>query len=248
MDLLATRRQLHRFTPQSRHPPQVVLPQAVLPQMVLPQAVLPQVILPQVILPQVILPQVILPQVILPQVILPQVVLPQVILPQVVLPQVILPQAVLPQVILPQAVLPQVVLPQMVLLQVILPQVILHQLVPHQLIPHQPVPTVVGVGDGFQVSFTAFPIEGQVPLTVQFNDTSTGNVTSWLWDFGDGNISTSQNPIHTYYEIGNYSVTLNASNTYEYSVFAWTDYITVTGEGESSGAALETGDRRLGFR
>ena len=99
------------------------------------------------------------------------------------------------------------------------------------------------VGDGLQAGFTALPTEGKAPLTVQFTDYSTGYVTSWLWDFGDGNTSTSQNPIHTYSEIGNYSVTLNASNMYEYNVLAWTDYITVTEEGESNGDGTGSSDK-----
>ncbi len=98
------------------------------------------------------------------------------------------------------------------------------------------------VGDGLHASFTATPTEGKAPLTVQFTDTSTGYFISWLWDFGDGNTSTSQNPIHTYSEIGSYSVTLNASNTYEYSVLAWTDCIKVTEEGESNGDGTGSSD------
>ena len=30
---------------------------------------------------------------------------------------------------------------------------------------------------------------------VEFEDLSTGSPTSWLWDFGNGNTSTLQNPI-----------------------------------------------------
>jgi len=33
---------------------------------------------------------------------------------------------------------------------------------------------------------------------VAFKDLSVGNVTSWKWDFGDGETSTEQNPIHQY--------------------------------------------------
>jgi PKD repeat protein len=69
-------------------------------------------------------------------------------------------------------------------------------------------------------AFTATPTEGNAPLTVQFTDESTGNVTAWLWDFGDGNTSTEQNPIHTYASAGNYTVFLNASNAYGYNVSA----------------------------
>ena len=53
---------------------------------------------------------------------------------------------------------------------------------------------------------------GIVPLNVGFTDNSTGAPTSWAWDFGDGNTSKDQNPVHTYYLAGNYTVNLTASN------------------------------------
>lgn len=46
---------------------------------------------------------------------------------------------------------------------------------------------------------------------VQFNDTSIGNINSWLWDFGDGGTSTAQNPSHTYAAGGTYQVTLTVA-------------------------------------
>lgn len=52
----------------------------------------------------------------------------------------------------------------------------------------------------------------QVLLTFSFTDISTGNPTSWFWDFGDGNTSTLQNPIHTYTTGATYVVCLTASN------------------------------------
>ncbi len=48
----------------------------------------------------------------------------------------------------------------------------------------------------------------KVPFTANFNDLSTGGVTSWAWDFGDGGTSAIQNPSHTYTTLGTYSVTL----------------------------------------
>jgi PKD domain/TadE-like protein len=58
-------------------------------------------------------------------------------------------------------------------------------------------------------NFTADQTSGPAPLTVQFTDTSTGNITSWLWDFGDGTAtSTQQNPSHDYTVAGTYDVTL----------------------------------------
>jgi thioredoxin 1 len=61
--------------------------------------------------------------------------------------------------------------------------------------------------------FTSNITEGYSPLTVQFTDMSTGSPTSWSWDFGDGNTSTVQNPIHTYSKAGDYTVTLTVENS-----------------------------------
>ncbi len=46
--------------------------------------------------------------------------------------------------------------------------------------------------------------------TVQFNNQS-GNATSFQWNFGDGNSSTTENPLHTYSSSGNYDVTLTTN-------------------------------------
>ncbi len=45
--------------------------------------------------------------------------------------------------------------------------------------------------------------------TVTFTNLST-NSTSYMWDFGDGNTSTDENPVHTYGGDGDYTVTLTA--------------------------------------
>ncbi|MCB9230986.1 MAG: PKD domain-containing protein [Bacteroidia bacterium] len=50
-------------------------------------------------------------------------------------------------------------------------------------------------------------------LQVAFTDQSTGPVTSWLWDFGDGAISTQQNPTHVYTYYGYYTTCLMISNS-----------------------------------
>ena len=46
------------------------------------------------------------------------------------------------------------------------------------------------------------------PVTVAFTDSSTGNVVSWKWNFGDGGMSTSGNPSHTYTTAGRFLVYL----------------------------------------
>ena len=51
-------------------------------------------------------------------------------------------------------------------------------------------------------------------LSVQFADLTDppGTVATWLWDFGDGNISTSQNPLHVYQTAGVYDVSLTITD------------------------------------
>ena len=61
--------------------------------------------------------------------------------------------------------------------------------------------------------FTATPTTGLYPLTVVFTDTSEGTITSWLWNFGDGSSSTTQNPSHTYASAGTYTVSLKVTGT-----------------------------------
>ena len=59
--------------------------------------------------------------------------------------------------------------------------------------------------------FYAQERSGEVPLTVTFHDTSTNKTTQWYWDFGDGQTSTLQNPVHIYTAGGTYTVQLTAS-------------------------------------
>ncbi|MFA5444765.1 MAG: PKD domain-containing protein [Bacteroidales bacterium] len=65
--------------------------------------------------------------------------------------------------------------------------------------------------------FTATPQSGTDPLIVQFNDTSTGDPTTWAWNFGDGYVSSAQNPSHIYLHPGQYSVSLAAANDNGYN-------------------------------
>lgn len=54
------------------------------------------------------------------------------------------------------------------------------------------------------------PAEGCVPLTVQFTNLSQNIVNSW-WQFGDGGTANATNPVYTYYQPGDYTVTLTAT-------------------------------------
>ena len=78
--------------------------------------------------------------------------------------------------------------------------------------------------------FSANPISGKFPLNVQFADNSTVNnttITSWLWDFGDGDNSTEQSPQHTYHDIGKYPVQLIVTNGDLADTLLKEDYINV---------------------
>ena len=76
-------------------------------------------------------------------------------------------------------------------------------------------------------SFGGSPVNGKRPLKVQFTDTSTGNPTSWTWDFGDGTTSTLKNPSHDYTGKGWYTVKLTARNSGGSSTTTKTNYIKV---------------------
>jgi PKD repeat protein len=82
--------------------------------------------------------------------------------------------------------------------------------------------------------FSGTPLSGAVPLSVTFTDTST-NATGWNYTFGDGNSSTSQNPVFTYNIPGIYTVVQTVTNTYgsNPNVTTRTNYINVSSSSSS---------------
>src|SRR6056297_1536419 len=78
-----------------------------------------------------------------------------------------------------------------------------------------------------QADFNANQTEIFLGESVQFTDNSTNNPTDWQWDFGDGNTSTEQNPLHTYENIGTYTVSLTITNAIGSDTEVKNDYITV---------------------
>ncbi|WP_319579004.1 PKD domain-containing protein [uncultured Methanospirillum sp.] len=67
-------------------------------------------------------------------------------------------------------------------------------------------------------SFEPNTTYGKPPLTILFTDKSStnhGQITSWNWDFGDGNTSTEENPTHTFYDEKTYVVNLSITNSCE---------------------------------
>lgn len=82
-----------------------------------------------------------------------------------------------------------------------------------------------------QSEFRANIVSGAGPLSVQFTDLTSvygTDLTAWEWDFGDGSLSTEQNPSHTYSSPGSYTVTLSVTDATEaQSIEVKEDFITV---------------------
>jgi PKD repeat protein len=70
------------------------------------------------------------------------------------------------------------------------------------------------------------------PLFIAFTDLSTGIPpgSSWLWDFDNNGVvdSTEQNPVTSYVNPGNYTVSLTVHNTYSSDTETKSEYIRIT--------------------
>jgi len=93
--------------------------------------------------------------------------------------------------------------------------------------------------------FSATPTSGETPLTVQFTDQSVGDISSWLWDFGDGSTISAQNPTHTYSSSGNFTVSLTIAGLGGSDTETKEDYISVTRE--ASTIELNISDSEITF-
>jgi PKD repeat protein len=98
--------------------------------------------------------------------------------------------------------------------------------------------SVTNTGSPPIARFTGDPASGTAPLEVRFVDRSTGSPTSWMWEFGDGNTSARQNPVHVYQAAGTYTVRLNASNAGGSNIERKVYYITVNSAYQPPGAAF----------
>ena len=92
--------------------------------------------------------------------------------------------------------------------------------------------TTVTVNPVPNATFSASVTAGCDPVCVNFTDMSTipapGVISAWDWDFGDGNLSTSQDPVHCYTTPGVYTVILTAKSTNGcVNTITMTNYISV---------------------
>ncbi len=95
--------------------------------------------------------------------------------------------------------------------------------------------TVSIVGQVPAAAFAADITAGCAPLTVNFEDMSTGTPTAWSWAFAGGSpaTSTEQNPTITYANAGTYEVSLTVTNAFGENTITETSYITVNAAPEA---------------
>jgi len=79
-----------------------------------------------------------------------------------------------------------------------------------------------------QVDFNANITLACLGYEIQFSDLSTNQPTTWLWDFGDGNTSTEENPTHIYENSGFYSVSLVVENEFGSNQLLKENYIYIS--------------------
>ncbi|UCD17513.1 MAG: PKD domain-containing protein [Candidatus Zixiibacteriota bacterium] len=82
--------------------------------------------------------------------------------------------------------------------------------------------------DPGEVDFEADIRCGSAPLLVSFTDLTrpTDTIVNWYWDFGDGNSSELQNPMHEYTQTGIFDVTLIISDGSHSDTLTRENYIT----------------------
>jgi PKD repeat protein len=89
--------------------------------------------------------------------------------------------------------------------------------------------------------FSASALTGNAPLEVTFTDLSTGEVDTYLWDFGDGTTSTESDPVHEYTTDGRFTVSLTVENEYGSRTMTKYHFIRVFDVPEAAFSATYTG-------
>lgn len=78
--------------------------------------------------------------------------------------------------------------------------------------------------------FTVENRNAEIDQDVQFTDASAPGpspIIQWSWEFGDGETSPEQHPLHVYRDAGTYTVSLTVTNAYGFDEEVKADYITV---------------------
>jgi len=102
--------------------------------------------------------------------------------------------------------------------------------------------SVTGAVAQVTADFTADRTSSCSPLLVRFTDLSTGNITSWKWSLGNGNISTQKNPGAIYLTPGFKTITLIVSDGVTSDTITKTNYLQVFQNPEANfGVSSTTG-------
>jgi serine protease len=87
-------------------------------------------------------------------------------------------------------------------------------------------------------------------FTTIFSDASTdsdGSIATWLWNFGDGDRSTEQNPTHVYATAGDYRVTLRVTDNDGASSDTSSKMVRVPNAAPTAGFTFNTADLTANF-
>jgi len=87
----------------------------------------------------------------------------------------------------------------------------------------------------FNVNGNTYLVMGTAPFSVKFTNTSTGSISSYSWDFGDGQSSSEASPVHIYTNAGTYTVKLMVFGLTTYDTKTISSFVSVAG---SSTAAM----------
>lgn len=85
-------------------------------------------------------------------------------------------------------------------------------------------------GEPPTAEFAASPVNGQAPLAVRFHNTSHGNITACLWEYGDGSTGNAcgTDHDHSYASAGSYTVRLTVNGPDGSNTQSRANYITVS--------------------
>jgi len=87
----------------------------------------------------------------------------------------------------------------------------------------------ISVTEGVPVAeFAVYQTSICLDSSAQFYNWSINNPVSWLWDFGDGGTSDSQNPVYAYNTSGTYNVSLTVKNSFGSDTETKTGLVAVT--------------------
>jgi autotransporter-associated beta strand protein len=89
---------------------------------------------------------------------------------------------------------------------------------------------VVPLAGSLVAGFSGTPTSGIAPLIVTFTDASSGSITNWIWDFGDGNSVTNSSSVSVNhaYAAGTYNMSLTVNGSGGSSLATSNNYIVVT--------------------